>query len=120
MPADARYEALLREAARDLVDTLEPYRVLPRHRLADLSGERHWGTVGFAEALKWAEEHGLLRSLGRDLYELPGEHTGVKSTNRTVGARPLMRLHACRASRARAGVARVRGDRGYRRCHQSD
>ena len=73
MAADARYEALLREAARDLVDTLEPYRVLPRQRLVDLSGARQWGTVGFDEALKWSEERGLLRSLGPDLYELPRE-----------------------------------------------
>lgn len=71
MATEARYEALLREAARDLVDTLEPDRVLTRHDLADLSGERQWGTVGFDEALKWAVEHGLLRSLGLELYELP-------------------------------------------------
>jgi hypothetical protein len=71
MATDARYEALLREAARDLVDTLEPYRVLTRQRLAELASERHWDTVGFDEALKWATDHGLLRALEPDLYELP-------------------------------------------------
>jgi hypothetical protein len=71
MAAETRSEALLREAARDLVDTLEPYRVLTRQRLAELSEARHWVTVGFEQALQWAVEHGLVRTLGPDLYELP-------------------------------------------------
>jgi hypothetical protein len=73
MATESRYEALLREAARDLVDTLEPYRVLTRQALADLSREGHWSTVAFDEALKWAMERGLIRSLGPDLYEVPRE-----------------------------------------------
>jgi hypothetical protein len=71
MTTETPYKTLLREAARDLVDTLGPYRVLTRQSLVDLSEERYWGAVRFEEALKWAVDHGLLRQLGPDLYEVP-------------------------------------------------
>jgi len=71
MATEPGNDSVLREAARDLVDTLRPYRVLTRHELADLSREAAWKTVGFDEALRWAVEHGYLRPLGSDLYEIP-------------------------------------------------
>jgi hypothetical protein len=64
-----RDDALLREAARHLADTLAPYRVLPRQQLAGLSGEARWRTVSFREALRWAVEHGVLRRLDADFHE---------------------------------------------------
>lgn len=62
--------ALLREAARRLVDTITPYRVLTRESLADLSGTSMWNTVDLDQALRWAVDHDFLRQLSDDLYEI--------------------------------------------------
>jgi hypothetical protein len=56
-------DALLREAAHRLADTIAPYRVLQRGTLADLSGISHWTTVGFDQAPSWAVDHDFLRRL---------------------------------------------------------
>jgi hypothetical protein len=66
-----RKDALLREAAHTLRDIVAPYRVLTRERLASLSSETHWRSVSFEQALDWAVDHGDLRRLGDDLYEIP-------------------------------------------------
>ena len=66
-------DALLREAAHRLVDTIAPYRVLTRGNLADLSGISQWNPGEFDRALRWAVDHDLLRRLDDDLYEIaPG------------------------------------------------
>jgi hypothetical protein len=62
--------ALLREAAHRLADTIAPYRVLTRTRLAELSGISEWNTGEFNRALRWAVEHDVLRRLDDDLYEI--------------------------------------------------
>jgi hypothetical protein len=62
--------ALLREAAHRLADTIAPYRVLTRERLAELSGISQWDTGEFNRALRWAVEHDVLRRLDDDLYEI--------------------------------------------------
>jgi hypothetical protein len=64
------YNALLREAAHRLADTLAPYRVLTRGALAELSGASRWDTIGFEPALCWAVQHDFLRRLDDDLYEI--------------------------------------------------
>ena len=69
-PADDHDDALLREAAHRLADTVAPYRVLTRESLAALSGVDDWRTVGFDQALGWAVDHGVLRRLDADLYEI--------------------------------------------------
>jgi hypothetical protein len=71
LPHQGRQEALLREAAHRLADTLAPYRVLPRDELAKLSGEGSWRAVTFQEALDWGVDHGILRRLDADFYETP-------------------------------------------------
>ena len=68
-----RYGALLREAAHRLADTLAPYRVLTRGRLAELSDASRWTTIDFGTALRWAVEHRLLLRLDDDLYEIGPE-----------------------------------------------
>jgi hypothetical protein len=65
-----REDAVLREAAHRLADTLAPYRILTRDSLADLSGVGLWRSVSFEHALQWAVDHDVLRALGGDLYEL--------------------------------------------------
>lgn len=65
-----REDAVLREAAHRLADTIAPYRILTRDRLAELSGVGRWRTVSFERALQWAIDHDVLRALGGDLYEL--------------------------------------------------
>lgn len=75
------YDALLDEAAHRLLDTVAPFRVLTREALAVLSGEDQWRSVSFEQALRWAVDHGILRRLGSDLYEVaPGS-----STSRRIG-----------------------------------
>lgn len=64
------YDTLVREAARRLADTLAPYRVLTRERLAELSGASSWNTIDFDWALRWAVDHRFLRRLDEDLYEI--------------------------------------------------
>jgi hypothetical protein len=71
--SDDHYEALEREAAHRLADTLAPYGVLTRERLAKLSGGSRWNTVGFEQALRWAVDHDYLRRLDDDLYEIGPE-----------------------------------------------
>jgi hypothetical protein len=63
-------DALLREAAHRLADTIAPYRVLTRARLAELSRISQWYTGEFDRALRWAVEHDVLRRLDDDLYEI--------------------------------------------------
>jgi hypothetical protein len=65
-----REDAVLREAAHRLADTIAPYRILTRDRLAELSGVGSWRTVTFEHALQWAVDNDVLRALGGDLYEL--------------------------------------------------
>ena len=68
-----QYDALLREAAHRLADTIAPYRVLTRDKLAELCGASRWHTIGFDHALRWAVEHEFLRRLDGELYEIgPG------------------------------------------------
>jgi hypothetical protein len=68
-------DALLREAAHRLADTIAPYRVLTRGNLAELSGMSQWNTVKFDRALRWAVDHDLVRRLDDDLYEIaPGSN----------------------------------------------
>lgn len=70
-------DALLREAAHRLADTIAPYRVLQRGTLADLSGISHWTTVGFDQAPSWAVDHDFLRRLDDNMYEIgPGANRG--------------------------------------------
>ena len=69
-PSPDRDDAVLREAAHRLADTITPYRVLTRDKLAELSGEGHWQTVSFEQALQWAVDHDVLRELSPDLYEI--------------------------------------------------
>lgn len=64
-------DALLREAAQRLVDTMAPYRVLTRDQLEILSGAGKWRSVSFEHALQWAVKHGVLGRLSDDLYEIP-------------------------------------------------
>lgn len=68
------YGALLREAAYRLADTLAPYRVLTRERLAELSEASRWSTIDFETALRWAVENGLLLRLDDGLYEIGPEY----------------------------------------------
>lgn len=68
-PAD-RDDAVLREAAHRLADTIAPYRVLTKDSLAELSGVGKWRSVSFEHALKWACDHEVLRALAPDLYEV--------------------------------------------------
>ena len=70
---DDHYDALLREAAHRLADTLAPYRVLTREKLGELSGASSWNTIGFEPALRWAVDHAVLRRLDEDLYEIGPE-----------------------------------------------
>ena len=66
-------DALIREAAHRLADTLAPYRVLTRDDLAGLSRASRWNTIGFDQALRWGVDHDVLRRLDDDLYEIgPG------------------------------------------------
>ena len=65
-----RDDALLREAAHRLVDTIAPYRVLTRKSLADLSGTSVWKAVDLDQAVRWAVDHDYLRQLSDDLYEI--------------------------------------------------
>jgi hypothetical protein len=78
------YGALLREAAHRLADTVAPYRVLTRERLAELSGASHWNTIGFEPALRSAVAHGLLRRLDEDLYEIGPEANGDEAPRLVV------------------------------------
>jgi hypothetical protein len=68
VPGD-HYNALVSEAAHRLADTVARYGVLTRERLAALSGEDHWHSVGSAEALRWAINHGMLRRLAPGFYD---------------------------------------------------
>ena len=70
-PKAWRYEALLREAAQSLADTIAPYRVLTRADLAGLAGVDRWRSVDFDKALECALALGLLRRLPDDFYETP-------------------------------------------------
>jgi hypothetical protein len=79
-----QYDAVLREAAHRLADTLAPYRVLTRENLAELSGASRWSTVGFDPALRWAVDHGFLRRLDEELYEIGPE------ANRDEGRRRIV------------------------------
>ena len=75
-PADrsgAQDDTRLREAAHRLVETLQPYRVLTRANLDELSGASGWEAIDFELALRWSVDHNYLRSLGGDLYELGPE-----------------------------------------------
>lgn len=74
-PSRDRDDVVLREAARRLSDTITPYRVLTRDKLAELSGEDYWRTVSFEQALQWAVDHDVLRALDPDLYEICGPAT---------------------------------------------
>jgi hypothetical protein len=65
-----RSDALLREAAHHLADTLSPYGVLTRDRLAELAGASRWTAVGFDGALRWAVDHDVIRRLDGELYEI--------------------------------------------------
>lgn len=65
--------ALLRGAAYRLADTLAPYRVLTRERLAELSEASGWSTIDFDAALRWAVDHRLLLRLDDGLYEIGPE-----------------------------------------------
>lgn len=67
------YGVLLREAAHRLADTVAPYRVLTRERLAELSEASLWSTIDFEAALRWAVDHGFLRRLDDGLYEIGPE-----------------------------------------------
>ena len=67
---DARQDALLREAAHRLADTLAPFGVLTRDRLAELSGASRWRVVTFDGALRWAVAHDYVRRLDAELYEI--------------------------------------------------
>jgi hypothetical protein len=78
------YDAVLREAAHRLADTLAPYRVLTRERLAEFSGASSWHTVGFDLALRWAVDHEFLRRLDDDLYEIG------PAANRDEGRRAIV------------------------------
>jgi hypothetical protein len=68
--SDDRSDALLREAAHHLAETLAPYGVLTRDRLAELSGASRWTAVGFDGALRWAVDHAVVRRLDEELYEI--------------------------------------------------
>ena len=69
-PPQGQDDSLLRAAAQRLADTLAPYRVLTRDELARLSGVADWRDVSFEEALQWAVDHGVVRRLDADLYEI--------------------------------------------------
>ncbi len=71
------YDALLSEAAHRLADTVAPYRVLTRESLAELSGEDLWRSVSFEQALRWAVDHGVLRRLTPELYEVAAQSTSA-------------------------------------------
>ena len=83
-PTGDHDDALLREAARRLADTVTPYRVLTRASLAALSGVDHWRSVSFEQALRWATDHGVLRQLDPDLYEIAAGSSTSSSSD--VGA----------------------------------
>jgi hypothetical protein len=76
-PPEDRQDEVLREAAHRLADTIAPYRVLTKDKLAELSGEDAWRTVSFERALDWAVDHGVLRRLAPDLYEIPEQAPGT-------------------------------------------
>jgi hypothetical protein len=84
MSTQDHYDAILREAAHRLADTIAPYRVLTRDKLADLSGVSGWTTVGFDSALRWAVDHDFLHRLDEDLYEIG------PAANRDEGRRKLV------------------------------
>jgi hypothetical protein len=65
-----QYEALRREAAHRLADTLAPYGVLTRDKLVELSGASRWTRIEFDPALRWAVEHDFVRRLDEELYEI--------------------------------------------------
>jgi hypothetical protein len=73
------YDALLREAAHRLVDTMAQYTVLTRHDLEILPGADEWRSVSFEQALQWAVEHGVLGRLTADLYEIPAKSAAAGS-----------------------------------------
>ena len=79
MPAGDRYEARLREAAHRLADTVALYRVLTREQLAALSGEVHWRSVSFEQALRWAVDHDILRQLAPGFYEITAQSSTPSS-----------------------------------------
>jgi hypothetical protein len=81
VPAGDRYEALLREAAHRLADTVAPYRVLTRERLAALSEEDHWRSISFEQALRWAVDHDVLRQLDPGLYEITSQSSTSSSSD---------------------------------------
>jgi hypothetical protein len=74
-------DALLHEAVQRLVDTAAPYGVLTRQNLEILSGADRWHSVRFEHALRWAVEHGMLRRLSADLYEVPTTNPGAPSAD---------------------------------------
>jgi hypothetical protein len=80
-PSQDHDDAVLREAAHRLADTITPYRVLTRDKLAELSGEGYWHTVSFDHALRWAVDHDVLRALSPDLYEICGPRTDTSQTD---------------------------------------
>lgn len=66
------YDALVREAARDLAQTIALYGVLTRADLVSISSAGNWMSVGFDTALDCAIALGLVRRLDEDLYESLG------------------------------------------------
>lgn len=64
-----RHDALVREAARDLAQTLALYGVLTRADLVRISSADHWMSVDPDAALECAIALGLIRRLDEDLYE---------------------------------------------------
>ena len=78
-----RYEALTREAAHRLADTVALYGVLTRERLAALSGEEQWRSVSFAQALRWAVDHNMLRQLAPGFYGITAQSSTSTTDTRT-------------------------------------
>lgn len=72
------YDALVREAARRLAETVASYGVLTRVDLVAISGVERWPSIDFDKALECAEALGLVRRLPGDLFESRGgpEDTG--------------------------------------------
>lgn len=68
-PKAEGYDSVLREAARELAETLASYGVLTRSDLVAHSGAERWTSVDFHAALECAIDLGLIREVDENLYE---------------------------------------------------
>ena len=97
------YDALLGEAARRLVHTIEPFRVLTRDELRTRSGAGRWRTITFGQALEWAVANGMLHRLSSELYEIPAASSAGATTVPISGSQHGGVTSAVTGARGRRG-----------------